>query len=251
MNHKTTISNVGGRLVGIQYLRGIAAILVVLSHAEGIGNLEKYYGTLAWHGILTKGLFGVDLFFVISGFIIAYVALTKDSLVPRLNIASFLKKRTVRILPFMWLCITGYAILRYIGRGSFTPLPYIRAMVLWPIGDIAPNVIWTLRHEMLFYVVFAVSLLVPLRPLKWILPIYFLSPLVYWGIYANTVDVTNVWGDFFFSRSHLLFGCGYVLAICYLKYPQIRSINVLQHSLIVVMAGPLLLVYANILVNLL
>ena len=164
---KRKTAHIGGRLIGIQYLRGIAAILVVLSHAEGMANQDKYFGTKAWNGILHQGSLGVSLFFVISGFIIAYVALAENTLAPRLNIVRFLKKRAVRILPFMWICIIGYAILRYLGRGSFYPTLYIRAMVLWPIGEISPNVIWTLRHEMLFYFVFSVSMLVTWRTLKW------------------------------------------------------------------------------------
>lgn len=244
--NKKTIPYTGGRLVGVQYLRGIAAVLVVLDHAEGMARLDKYFGELAWNGVLTKGAIGVDLFFVISGFIIAYVALEKNTLIPRIGIARFLKKRAVRILPFMWLCIIGYATLRYMGRGFFEPLPYLKAMVLWPIGDISPNIIWTLRHEMLFYVVFAVSILIPARPLKWFLLIYFISPLLYWRGDAYFASVTNLWGDFFFSRTHLLFGCGYILGIFYLKFPQFREIKVFHHWIIVVVAGPLLLLYGNI-----
>ncbi len=246
MISKNTTPHIGGRLTGIQYLRGVAVILVVLSHAEGIANLDKYFGTLAWNGILTRGTIGVDLFFVISGFIIAHVALKRNTLEPRLDIASFLKKRAVRILPFMWLCIIGYSTLRYLGRGSFAPLPYLKAMVLWPIGDIAPNAIWTLRHEMLFYCTFAVSILVLWRPLKWLLLIYFLSPLFYWGIYVNFAGSTSLWADFFFSRVNMLFGCGYLLGICFLMYPQLRATKVLPHWVIVALSGPLLLAYSNI-----
>jgi exopolysaccharide production protein ExoZ len=244
--NKKTIASSGERLVGVQYLRGIAAALVVIDHAEGMARIDKYFGTLAWNGVLTKGAIGVDLFFVISGFIIVYVALEKNTIIPRIDIIRFLKKRAVRILPFMWLCIIGYATLRYMGRGLFEPLPYLRAMVLWPVGDIAPNLIWTLRHEMLFYVVFGVSVLIPWRPMKWFLFVYFLSPLLYWEGGAYLAGVTNLWGDFFFSRTHLLFGCGYLLGICYLKFPQLRELKLFPHWIIVVVPTPLLLVYANI-----
>lgn len=244
--NRKPIASSGERLVGVQYLRGIAAALVVIDHAEGMARIDKYFGTLAWNGVLTKGAIGVDLFFVISGFIIAYVALEKNTVMPRINIVRFLKKRAVRILPFMWLCIIGYATLRYMGRGAFEPLPYLRAMVLWPVGDITPNLIWTLRHEMLFYIVFGVSILIQGRPVKWLLLFYFLSPLLYWEGDAYLAGGAKLWGDFFFSRTHLLFGCGYILGICYLRFPQFRELKLFHHWVIVVVPAPLLLLYANV-----
>ena len=54
------------------------------------------------------------------------------------------------------LCVTGYAALRFVGRDGSSELePYLRALTLFPIGPVNPSQAWTLRHEFLFYLVFA------------------------------------------------------------------------------------------------
>ena len=72
-------------LFNVQVLRAIAALLVVHAHASGPSGLG-----LKWFG----GTSGVDLFFVISGFIIAYVT-SQDA-------SQFMKRRLLRIVPIYW-----------------------------------------------------------------------------------------------------------------------------------------------------
>lgn len=67
---------------GIQYLRGIAACAVVIDHAAGMTALPKYFGDAVWGGFLQRGYIGVDLFFMISGFIICIVSLERTMLSP-------------------------------------------------------------------------------------------------------------------------------------------------------------------------
>lgn len=163
-------------LVGVQYLRGFAALLVVAYHATA--NLaDPAILNLPGPALWNYGYLGVDLFFVISGFIITHTALAPATGQPTMSIRQFAHRRFLRIVPFMWLCILGYAALRWGWRGSETALlPYLRALVLWPVGELKPDVIWTLRHEALFYLVFACAFL--LRPnLRILLPLWALSPL--------------------------------------------------------------------------
>lgn len=166
-------------IIGLQYLRGLAAIAVVIYHTGGMAALPKYFGQELLPDVLRYGAIGVDVFFLISGMIICIVAVDRD-LLPRTSIGDFAMKRVVRILPMMWLAILSYAALRVVGRsGVFDPLPYIRAATLFPAGELAPNVIWTLRHELCFYAVFAVAMLGFRRRLVWLLPFWFASPIVY------------------------------------------------------------------------
>jgi peptidoglycan/LPS O-acetylase OafA/YrhL len=59
------------QLVGIQYLRAAAVLFVVLDHTTGMAMLPKYFGEHfnIFDGWFQSGASGVDLFFVISGFI--------------------------------------------------------------------------------------------------------------------------------------------------------------------------------------
>ena len=84
---------------GIQYLRAVAALMVVMFHSR-----LTTFGSDTWP---TFGHSGVDIFFVISGFVMAYA--TKD-INPNLNFNNrlsntyeFLRKRFIRIFPLYFL----------------------------------------------------------------------------------------------------------------------------------------------------
>src|ERR1700757_5056732 len=84
-----------GYLNNLQVLRAYAAANVVLVH------LLPLYG-VSWH----VGLYGVDLFFVLSGFLMMMIAGTDPS--------RFLTRRLIRILPLYWLCTLGVFVISLI-----------------------------------------------------------------------------------------------------------------------------------------
>lgn len=140
---------------GIQYLRALAALGVVLFHAaERTGH----------HFAI--GAAGVDVFFVISGFIM-WVISDRRPVAP----LAFLKERLRRIAPVYWL-----ATMVMIGGGIaglfpnlILSLEHVVASLLFiparspSSGEIWPVLVqgWTLNFEMFFYVVFAASLMLP------------------------------------------------------------------------------------------
>lgn len=157
----TTSGAVAGRApqwMSIQYLRAIAAVMVVLHHAR---NPEPWlYNPLAG---LTFGQAGVDIFFVISGFIM--YAAARDE-----RPADFLYRRLIRVAPLYW-CATLVALLVFyrpyllafdprIITNLFLSLAFVPHANLahpdqvWPL--LVPG--WTLCYEMFFYVIFAVAL---------------------------------------------------------------------------------------------
>lgn len=79
------------RILSIQYMRGIAAILVVFFHYRFM--LNNRYAQEDLGGIFSYGGLGVDLFFMISGYIIAF-ATRSDS-----SINNFIVRRIFRIYP--------------------------------------------------------------------------------------------------------------------------------------------------------
>ena len=144
----------------------------------GVPGFERYvaadviYPTVApytWFGWV-----GVEIFFVISGFVIANSA-SKSS--P----SEFLLGRALRLYPAVWVCATAtFLVLVLFGHRSASEfiVPYIHAMTLVPkgvIGEWLDGVYWTLAAEMAFYgLVFCAMLTkkVTLRHLAFGLTIY-------------------------------------------------------------------------------
>lgn len=229
-------------LSGIQYLRGIAAVMVVMSHVTAMARFPKYFNLDIFGRFFETGATGVELFFVISGFIIAYTSLS-TSFRPKLSPREFFGKRFTRIVPLMWICIISYALLRYLGRGAFDPIPYLRALVLFPVGQVTPNVIWTLRHEALFYIVFCASWVTG-RYWLYVVAAWFVSPIIVTvfdqGLYDSALF------SFVFNRLNLLFGAGFVIALLYIK-GFIRPRIEFKHAyLLSIVGGIVLMIYANL-----
>jgi exopolysaccharide production protein ExoZ len=145
------------RLHGIQYLRAFAALAVVVFHAA-----ERTGGHFA------IGAAGVDVFFVISGFIMWVLSQRKPT-----TPARFLRDRLERIAPVYWIA-TGVMVAGALA-GLFPNMKLTLGHVFGSLffvphrspssGEIWPVLVqgWTLNYEMFFYAVFAGCLLLPSR----------------------------------------------------------------------------------------
>lgn len=163
------------KLQSIQVLRGLAALLVAFYHAQAM-HLQSALaagGSPGWTGgILANGYAGVDLFFVISGFVMVWVTRTgKGGLA---GTADFLFARVTRIYPLWWAAAL-LATLYYLHvhtPGPAAPLwqtqlqageggAYLLKSFLLVPQDAFPvlSIGWTLIHELYFYAVFAVFVL--------------------------------------------------------------------------------------------
>lgn len=143
-----------GTLWGLQYLRAAAALSVLLFHAMvGAGG----------HDAIGTG--GVDIFFVLSGFLMFQIASSDPS--P----AGFFTARLKRIVPAYWL-VTGLVVasqlLGLTEQSSFDAAHALKSLLFVPSmdverGEIYPLLIvgWTLNYEMFFYAIVSVLLLVP------------------------------------------------------------------------------------------
>jgi exopolysaccharide production protein ExoZ len=149
-------------LIYLQYLRGLAALAVVYFH---ISLHYNELGNTGWH-LPVFGKEGVDVFFVLSGFIICYIAHIRPK-APRV----FMWDRIVRVVPLYWFygaLMTTMLILlpETVKSGqfdfthiiaSFLFIPYshpIFSEQYWPV--VIPG--WTLNYEMYFYFIFFCSL---------------------------------------------------------------------------------------------
>lgn len=157
------------KLGSIQALRGLAALAVALLHIAGMQVLE---GARAETGVFAYGWVGVDLFFIISGFIMVWVTqgLTGD----RKTAGRFLAQRAIRIYPLWWACALILGVFYMIIHGAPASADYIAKEQSWPVfiksfflipQTLAPmpEVGWTLIFELFFYLVFAGFLAAGLR----------------------------------------------------------------------------------------
>jgi exopolysaccharide production protein ExoZ len=133
------------KVQSIQILRFVAASMVVMLHAT-------IHGDASWFAV---GSGGVDIFFVISGFIIARMLPTKTT-------GRFVIDRLTRIYPIYWLLLIPAAILAAMA-GQTSWQQTLTSLTLWPVfGDLRfPYLVagWTLSFEMLFYAAAALYLL--------------------------------------------------------------------------------------------
>lgn len=171
----------------VQILRGIAAAMVVLFHAVPWFASDAATPPLMQQIFHLWGKAGVDLFFVISGFVI----MLSQSRAER-GFGAFLYERALRILPLYWLLTAVFMALLIALPGSFAgqpPLTVTRVLLSfgmtdwlmlreWPILFVG----WSLEYEALFYLLFALAgLVLPLRRVIWLLaPLLALAVALGW-----------------------------------------------------------------------
>jgi exopolysaccharide production protein ExoZ len=156
-------------IINLQLLRGIAATMVMFVHLETV--LRYFWGS---NPVRASMFAGVDIFFVISGFIMVFVTerrLRRPS--------SFLLDRVIRIVPIYWfftfVTIAVAAALPGLGAGV-PPLDLIaKSLLFMPYGDPPrfPPILyvgWSLNAEMVFYLLFSLSLaLAPQTRKRWLI----------------------------------------------------------------------------------
>ena len=164
------------RIASIQVCRGLAALLVVFTHIRGIET--KYFG-INHLRLFGYGDLGVDLFFVISGVVIASVTAGKFGR-PR-DACIFLYHRLVRIFPVFWIYTTltlfGYFLTLQTTAGRFN---IVASYLLIPTS--LPMLLlqgWTLSFELYFYfLIFLLLFLVPERVVPWLLALWGVTVIV-------------------------------------------------------------------------
>ncbi len=144
---------VRGYLPELDGLRGIAILLVMIH--------RMYPGTSPWY--IEAGWIGVDLFFVVSGFLIAGILL--DTRHERGYFRNFYARRVLRIFPLYYLLIGGILVAFPLGNPDFLETSGSRAWYLFHLGNVPEAVlelgppywlapVWSLAIEEQFYLTF-------------------------------------------------------------------------------------------------
>tara|TARA_B110000902_G_scaffold264138_1_gene344825 strand:- start:615 stop:1685 length:1071 start_codon:yes stop_codon:yes gene_type:complete len=171
------------RILGLDELRGIAVLFVLFDH----GQLIFYDGPRV-EFLNTLGYFWVDLFFIISGFLIAKILISKKGEIGFFR--NFYVRRIFRIWPLMYVFIILGVLLCYVGPVSndapFTVLPYYiffaqNFIVPFEIGLPLPGTspFWSLAIEEQFYLFLPIIVrYVPVKKLSYLILFIFSFSLI-------------------------------------------------------------------------
>lgn len=228
------------RIALIQVLRAIAALSVAVGHTQRNAILVAAANHREFDPILldlTEA--GVDLFFVISGFVMVFAS--RDLFAKPGGGLVFLSRRIARIVPLYWSMTTIFLTamlvspnLIPVGRlgpaeilASYFFVPYYRPEESWmhPVYSVG----WTLNYEMFFYAVFGCVIAFPVKRALMVLTAVFCTLTVAGVIFRPAPGIF-----FFWSRPIIL---EFVMGawIGYVRLTEFRVTN--RTAAILVLAG--------------
>jgi peptidoglycan/LPS O-acetylase OafA/YrhL len=210
------------KLKSVEILRCLAAMLVVFFHTQIIAG--RHMTQAPFDGMFGGGSRGVDLFFVLSGFIIGYVH--KGDLGQPNRLANYIFNRAARIFPAVWI-MTGLTLALYIAgyggavkAGKLAAYNVFASFALLPqLGDALVNVTWTLKYEVFFYLIFS-TMIINKRLGFTLLLLWQLSALILGSHFS--IHQLGVAG-FYFTSLCLEFGIGLVCAWILDEGPRARK----------------------------
>ena len=210
-----------GILRNVQALRAFAAMLVMFEHFGKPGGIEAHY-FLNEPALLSvfghSGRFGVDLFFVISGFIM--VATSWQSFGRQGASLEFLIRRCIRIYPPYWFVLIPLTAVFLFAPSHLTQFHEIHTnllssfLLLPQSGQQLLPVAWTLVYEMSFYLIFALLLTIQQRFIFSAMVIWFFLELLQWLLFHQS---SNRYLNFLSEPFPIDFIFGTVVGLFYAK----------------------------------
>jgi len=180
----------------IQMLRGIACLLVVLLHITI--NYSEAFGAPFLRNIFTFGGSGVDIFFVLSGFIITYSSNTSLHQQSQ-PVAAFIKRRGIRIFPIYWIWTTFFLLLQVIFHPFYKThfvfdLPnLVKTYLLLPGHSMVNGVSWSLTNELFFYLLFALAIVIGNKRYVAVMGVSYFLLLLYLGLFVKMDPSQNAY----------------------------------------------------------
>ena len=230
------------KIQNIQALRGIAVLLVVIFH---LITIEQKYGgaNTVLPDLLSFGMFGVDLFFVISGFVM--ISVTRGKFQNAKQAIRFLYHRASRIYPTYWfysLLVLAVFLLKptLVNSSIGNEVNILASFLLFPTEKLPLVMVgWTLIHEMYFYLLyFFILLLIAEKNL--------VTALILW---ASVIVFVNISFDLYSPLKILFFHPLTIefIAGCFLGIYYFRSKNkkIPKNSLLLLTAAVIFIASIN------
>lgn len=234
------------QIKAIQALRGIAALLVCIMHILSNQPPSDRWVVLSQRIMQSIGHFGVDLFFTISGFIMAWIVMKEVALPSVKSGFIFILKRFFRIYPLYWFTLLLMFGLSFVNNGFITDEAYqlLNYHIIFLLTSFVPlqYAAWTLGFELYFYIIVSLFICFFRRN-------YFLYFFTVWGVFQLFVIILNAchllssaWG---FWGNYLILEFYFGLLIGYCLY-HFNKYALDKYILIVV--GFLLFLFQSILI---
>ncbi len=202
------------KLHTIQYLRAVAAILVLVSHAllYPVSGQVLSYGRLGWLGVI--------MFFAVSGFIMVVVT-GHESFDP----LKFLRRRVLRIVPLYWALTLLAAALAIVVPSLFKTTVFdfaqlVLSLAFVPFYNPASHGLhplyklgWTLNYEMFFYLCFALLAVLSARRRALVLTLAYVALAIIGGGFQPGAAIPA----FYTSYMPLAFVAGMWLGIAHIE----------------------------------
>lgn len=200
-----------GRVYSIDYLRGILALLIMVYH---YGNWGDLFTPEASSFLTRNALYGVSLFFIISGFSLTVTYLHTFNRLDFARITDYFFKRFARIYPLFWLIVCLFLVFVYLTGKDFPETSQILSNLTISFaffegqkGLTAGS--WSIGIEIVFYVLLPIVLysLHFIRFLRLILFIVSVGLLLYLSSYTmyDTTDIDSYWSVYLNLINHVYF----------------------------------------------
>jgi len=216
-------------LYNIQFLRFVAAMLVVVYHAAARVPANDSVFQILFNGGESLGFAGVDIFFVISGFIMAQTSANHSGATDSFD---FARRRLARIFSGYWpFFIAAVVIFAGFRPEHFSESDLWKSFLLWPqpLNHVLLEITWTLSFELYFYLLFSLLILLtsPRNRIAFILSAF--GALLIFNLYrhlvADSFSPDNIyylsfWSQFLTSPFLLEFFAGSLVSWWTMRRPE-------------------------------
>jgi peptidoglycan/LPS O-acetylase OafA/YrhL len=220
-----------GEIPSLNGLRAASILMVLVSHLAHQGTLVPN----VWY-LCELGHLGVDMFFVISGFLITLLLLREHRRTEAISLKQFYIRRAYRILPAYAFFLLGLAVFSWLNAVSLTGLDWFGVLTYtvsflpkasWDVGHI-----WSLCVEEHFYLLWPLALFLwPRRGWVVVIVAIVLTPLLRWFIHTE-VPALQVDYCSLTRLGTIAIGCGLAYMVCWPPFRRLFDVTPLSAYLL-------------------